>query len=403
MKWRDLIPWGRKNATLELFKEIYGTRLAKSGVNVTWDTAIRVSTVFACARVIAQGIAQVPLKLFQESNGSKAPAYDHPLYFVLHNQPNQWQTSFEYRETMALHLVLAGRHYSFKNMVGNRVVELIPFEPGQVEPKRATDGTITYKVTINGVVKEFPEEAIWHIRGSSWNGWEGMDPVALAREAIGLAISAEEAHGKFFANGIRPAGTYSVEGKLDEAQYKQLRKFIVDNNTGENAGLPMIVDRGAKWLQQAMTGVDAQHLETRRFQVEEVCRNMGVMPIMVGHADKTATYASAEQMFLAHVVHTLTPWYTRIEQSADAHLVGKKDIKRGFYVKFVAAGLMRGAMKDRAEYFAKALGAGGSPAWLTQDEVRALEEYNPMGGDAALLPKPTNVAPALAPKKEEVQ
>jgi len=112
---------------------------------------------------------------------------------------------------------------------------------------------------------------------------------------------------------------------------------------------------------------------------------MGVMPLMVGYSDKTATYASAEQMFLAHVVHTLTPWYTRIEQSIDAHLIGRRDADQGYYAKFVVAGLLRGAMRDRAEYFSRALGAGGSPAWMTQDEVRALEEMNPVGGDAGRL------------------
>lgn len=401
MKLADLMPWRRKSAsTLDIFKEIYGTKLAKSGVSVTWETALKVSTALACARVISQGIAQVPFKLFKDLNGTKLTAYDHPLYFALHNQPNQWQTSFEYRETIGLHLVMTGRHYSFKNFVGDQR-ELIPFEPGVVEPKRSDDGQITYRVSMkNGRTMDFPEEAIWHIRGPSWNGWQGMDAMALAREAIGLAISAEDQHSKFFSNGVRSSGTYSVEGKLDSQQYKDLRKFIIENHSGENANLPMIVDRGAKWLAQAMSGVDAQHLETRRFQVEEVCRTLGVMPIMVGHADKTATYASAEQMFLAHVVHTLTPWYVRIEQSADAHLVGKKDVLKGYYAKFVAAGLLRGAMKDRAEYFSKALGSGGSPAWLTQDEVRELEERNPMGGDAAVLPKPTNVGSGTPPQKE---
>lgn len=403
MKWADLIPWRRKNATLELFKEIYGPKLSKSGVSVTWDTAIKVSTVLACARVISQGIAQVPLKVFlNQPQGGKVAATDHPLYFLLHNQPNEWQTSFEYRETLGLHLAMCGRHYSFINRVRGEIRELIAIEPSMVETSRARDGTITYKVKMaDGLFKDYPQEAIWHIRGPSWNGSEGLDAIHLAREAIGLAISAEDQHSRFFKNGVRPSGTYSVEGKLDDAQYKQLRKFIVDNTTGDNQGLPMIVDRGAKWLQQAMTGVDAQHLETRRFQVEEICRTMGVMPIMVGHADKTATYASAEQMFLAHVVHTLTPWYTRIEQSVDAHLLGKKEVQKGYYAKFIAAGLLRGSMKDRSDYFSKALGAGGSPAWMTQDEVRELEEMNPMGGDAAALPKPTNVAPA--PKKEEVQ
>lgn len=401
MKWW---PWGRKSSvsnSLDLFRELYGGRLAKSGVTVNWETALKVSTVLACARVISQGIAQVPLKVYEETaSGKKTPARDHPLYFLLHNKPNPWQTSFEYRETVALHMVLGRAHYSFINRgIGGRIAELIPFEPGTICAK-LNRGELVYEFRPKdgATPKDYPPEAIWHVRGPSWNGWEGMDALALAREAVGLAISAEEQHAKLFANGIKVTGTYSVDAKLNPQQYKDLRRHIVENTTGENSGMPLIVDNGAKWLQQAMTGVDAQHLETRRFQVEEICRTMGVMPIMVGHADKTATYASAEQMFLAHVVHTLTPWYTRIEQSIDAHLIGEKDVRAGYYSKFVAAGLLRGAMKDRAEYLAKALGSGGSPAWMTQDEVRALEELNPMGGDAAQLPKPTNV-PGAAPKQ----
>lgn len=406
MNFRDLWPWGRKaTSSLDLFREIYGSRLSKAGAKVTWTTALRVATVLACARVKANGIAQVPLKVFLEGvNGTKEPARDHPLYFLLHDQPNPWQTSFEYRETVSLHMDMTGKHYSFVNRgVGGRPMELLPLEPNRVEPKRAVDGTITYRYTAeSGAQLDYPQESIWHVRGLSWNGWQGLDAVDLAREAIGLSISAEERHAKAFANGVQAGGVYSVEGKLNAEQYKDLRKFIVDNNTGENAGLPMIVDRGAKWLQTVMSGVDAQHLETRRFQVEEVCRAMGVMPIMVGFADKTATYASSEQMFLAHVVHCLSPLYARLEQSINAHLIGRKDVEAGYYAKFIAGGLLRGAMKDRADYFAKALGSGGAPAWMTQDEVRGLEEMNPMGGDAAKLPIATNVPkPAPVPQGAE--
>lgn len=405
MKLASLISWGRKGSTtvsevdaLEAFARMIGGKKSKSGDIVNWRTAIQVSTVLACASVIARGIAQVPLKIMQESGGRKRVAREHPLYFLLHNQPNPWQTSFEYRETMALHLVLAGHHFAFKNMLGGELLELIAIEPGYVRMTRAVSGDITYHVTMpGGASVDFPEEAIWHIRGPSWNGWDGMDPMVLAREAIGLSIAAEETQSEMHSNGLRTSGVYSVEGSLNPQQYKDLRKFLADNYAGDKQGLPMIVDRAAKWLPTALNGVDAQHLETRRFQVEEVCRTMGVMPIMVGHSDKTATYASAEQMFLAHVVHTLTPWYTRIEQSIDAHLIGKDQTQEGYYSNFVAAGLLRGAMKDRADYLSRALGSGGAPAWMTQDEARALEELDPMGGDAAQLPKPTNVAGAPAP------
>ena len=400
MSWFDRLPFiGRKssgqiNTSLELFREIYGSRTSKTGQVVGVKEAIRCAAVFACARVIATGIAQVPLKLFrEEAGGAKLPASDHPLYRVLHRKPNPWQTSYEFREMLGLHLAIAGRAYCYKTIVGGRIVELIPFEPGRVVADLKPDGiTVTYKVAgRDGIAREFDSSVIWHLKGPSWSGWEGIDALEMAREAVGLAIATEASQAKLHEGGVRPSGVYSVEGTLSPEQYKALRKFLAENYAGENTGLPMIVDRGAKWLSTAMTGVDAQHLETRRFQVEEVCRAMGVMPIMVYQADKAATYASAEAMFQAHVVHTLAAWWERIEQSIDCNLLTEADDRAGIYAKFVGQAMMRGSMKDRAEYFAKALGSGGSPAWMTQDEVRRMEEMNPMGGSAALLPVPTNV------------
>ena len=402
MKLADLWPWGRKsNATLDLFREIYGSKLSKTGQPVGLKEAIRVATVFACARVIATGIAQVPLKLYREDEATevKKPAKDHPLYRVLHRKPNPWQTSYEFRETLGLHLALAGRAYVYKTVIGGQIRELIPFEPGKVATELADDGVrVIYKVTGNdGQTREFDQSLIWHLKGPSWSGWEGLDALDIAREAVGLSIAAEASQAKLHKDGIRPPGVYSVEGSLGPQQYKDLRKFLADNHAGENSGLPMIVDRGAKWLSLAMSGVDAQHLETRKHQVIEVCRAMGVMPLMVFESDKAATYASAEAMYEAHKEHTLNGWWFRLEQSIDCNLLTEKDEQDGIYAKFVSNAMARGSMKDRAEYFSKALGSGGSPAWMTQDEVRSLEEMNPMGGDAARLPVATNV-PAPRPQ-----
>lgn len=397
MKLADLMPWRRKSASTShnLFLEIFGSKRSKSGEPVDFRAAIRCATALACARVIANGIAQVPLKLFQEdeTTGAKTPARGHPLYRVLHRRPNPWQTSFELRETLGLHLALAGRAYCYRTIVRGVTLELIPFEPNKVRTALADDGiTLRYFVMgKDGIEREFAAGLIWHLKGPSWSGWEGIDAMEMAREAVGLAIATESAHSELHRNGVRPSGVYSVEGTLNPQQHKDLRKFLADNYAGDKNGLPMVVDRGAKWLTQALSGVDAQHLETRRFQVEEVCRAMGVMPIMVFQSDKATTYASAEAMFQAHAIHTMAPWWERIEQSIDVNLLSEADDRAGIYAKFMGQGLLRGSMKDRADYFAKALGSGGSPAWMTQDEVRKLEEMNPMGGAAAKLPIATNV------------
>ena len=394
----------------DILARIMGGTRSKSGASVTLDTALRVSAVFACARVISEGIAQVPFKVKRESKSAishhpqKDDATDHPLFDLLHRRPNGWQTSFEFRETMALHCLLAQGAYAFKNTVtigsrGPQVVELILLDPSRVTAVQNADWSMTYKVRgKSGEVKEFPQEAIWHLRGPSWDGFEGMDVLKIARDAIGLAISTEESHATLHAKGVRPSGVYSVEGTLSSEQYKALKEWITKENAGaDNAGGPMLLDRAAKWVSQAMTGVDSQHLETRRYQVEEVCRFFRVLPLMIGHSDKTQTFASAEQLFLAHIVHCLMPWYERIQQSAEVNLLTRVERSEGYYIKLVETGLMRGAMKDTAEYLYRLTMAG----IMERNEARGKLELNPLEGlDEPLTPVNMTIDPAGSGTKQ---
>ncbi|MCB4811687.1 phage portal protein [Methylovorus menthalis] len=392
-------PWARKemSSTQDLYKELLLQAGSKSGVAVNWKTASQASAAIACARVIAEGIAQVPFKLYRERpGGGMDAARTHGLYDLLASKPNDWQTSFELREMIGLHLAFMGRAHLYK-VRGTRgeVLELLPFEPQNVETIR-TGWEISYRVRLNdGRMLAVAKEDMWHLRGISWDGVNGLEGIKLAREAIGLSLAMEEHGARMFSNGARPAGALIADGNLKEDQIKLIKQSWEDSYGGNaNAFKTAVLFGGLKWNPFSMTGVDAQHLEQRRFQVEEICRYFRVLPNMVGHFDKGSTYASSEQNFLAHVVHTLMPWYARIEASADVNLLDDAERREGYYFKFTAQALMRGASKDRAEYFAKALGSGGSPAWMTQDEVRALEEMNPMGGSAGVLPIPTNVGGA---------
>ena len=393
---------GSVRHSLDLFRLLAGWMGTKSGASVSHKSALEVPAVLSCVRVISEGVAQVPFKVYRQVGDKIMPAADHPLYRVLHRKPNGWMTSFELRETMTIHCVMTGDAYAFINRVRGEVRELIPFPPGAVSCKQKDDYSLEYQITApSGKTMTVPQEAVWHWRGPSWDAVSGLDVVKMAREAIGLAMSAEESQARMQKNGAAISGTYSVEGTLNAEQYKAMRAWLEKEFDGAaNMGKTKLLDRNAKFHPQSMTGIDAQLLETRKHQIEEICRAFRVMPIMAGYSDKAATYASAEQMFLAHVVHTLSPWYERIEQSAECHLLTDAEVEAGYFVKFNAAGLMRGSHKDRSEYFAKALGSGGSPAWMTADEVRALEELNPMGGDAAMLPKPTNVPGNAAPKEK---
>jgi len=382
---------------LSLYELLRGTTgWAAGGKNVTTKTAIEVSTVFACCRVIGEGVAQVPLKLILESdNGkSKLPQKKNPLYKILNIRPNSFQTSFEYREMLVWHMMLTGNHFSFINR-GSRgnILELIPFEPGQVTVKQASDWTLTYKVRAqNGESKTFPAEAIWHVKGPSWDGWMGLDAVKTARNAIGLAMSIEKSSDNLHENGVNPSGMYSVEGTLDDAGYKELSEWIATHHAGaENRGKPMILDRAAKWVSNQMTSVDAQSLESRRFQIEEICRFARVMPIMVGHSEKAATYASAEQMFLAHLVHTLSPWYERLEQSINVNLLTEKERDQGLYADFVEEGLLRAS----AESTQKILLGYVSGGLMTQNEGRSKLDMNPVDDpEADKLHLPQNIVGA---------
>lgn len=387
----------RKMSSLDLFKELFGSRESQSGHVVNWQNAIEVATVLACVRVIANGIAQIPFQVYQDDGGGKRVARDHPLHPIIHRRPNPWQTSYSLRETFSYHTVLTGNAFVWKGMVGsNREVRsLEPIEPGRVTVEKDAEGTINYRVRADdGAHADFSADEIWHIRGPSWNAWMGMDATKMARDAIGLSMATESAHAEMHKGSARVSGLLAMKESVSAEKFQFLANWLDKHSDGgDRAGKPLILDNGAQFTPFGMSGVDAQHLETRKHQIEEICRAFGVMPIMVGHADKTATYASAEQMFLAHVVHTLSPWYERIEQSADANLLSEADRAAGYYTKFTPNALMRGAAADRASFYSTALGSGGhGTAWMTTNEVRQLEELDAIdGGDE--LPAPPEASP----------
>lgn len=352
---------------------------SSSGVNVTVDKALAVTTVFSCLRVIAEGVSQVPLKLYKTvGEDAHEVAKEHPLYKIISRKPNTWQTSFEFRENMIFQAGLLGNFYAFKNKSRGKILSLVPFEPGTVTVEVDQKRNLQYKVTIDGEQRTIPADMMWHVKGPSWSTYIGMEAVKYAREAIGLAINIEESQNKLHASGVQTSGIYSVDGALNPKQATDLMNWIETRIGGSNRHKPLVVDRGAKFTPISMSGADAQTIENRRFQIEEMCRAFRVMPIMIGQADKSAAYASVEQMFLAHVIHTLMPWYTRIEQSIDNNLLSEQDIEQGYYSKFSANALMRGAAKDRAEFYDKMYRMKA----FSPNQILALEDMNPYdGGD----------------------
>lgn len=351
---------------------------SKSGVSVTWSSALQVGAMFACGRVVGEGLAQSRARLMRprrNANGAD-PAVDLSLHRLLFLEPSKGLTAFSLIESIAIHLMFVGNAFVFISRVsGNRIHELILLEPGKVKVTRRADLTFLYEVAgPDGAYRPMPEGAIWHIRGPSWNGWMGLETVKIAREALGLSMALELSHAEMHGAGSQESGTYSVEGELTNEQHQKLAAWLKKYAAGgEYANLPMILDRGAKWFSRQMSGVDSQHLETRRFQIEEICRFARVLPIMVGLTDKTATYASVEQMMIAHVTHTLSPWAGRIEQSAEVSLLSDAEKTEGLFVRFNLNALMRGAYKDRQE----GLQIQRRNGVINADEWREIEDMNP--------------------------
>ena len=379
--------FNRKSASLSILSpsEWMFSPDVKSGVRVTHETALRCATVFRCVAVISDGVSTVPLKIFQKNGESREEANDHPLTYLLRVAPNGWQSSVEFRETIMFHVLMTGNAFVYKNFVRGVLSELIPVEPSNVSIRETVAGDLRYQITWrDGSMEEYGNDRIWHVRGPSWNTKSGLDMTKLAREAIGLALATEETHARLHGNGVQTSGVYSVDGTLSKEQHTQLSAYIKVHLAGiRNAMAPLILDHGAKWNPQGMSGVDAQHLETRRYQVEEICRMFGVMPLLVGMSDKTATYASAEQMFIAHATHTLRPWHRRMEASIQRNLLTRNDFINGFYPKFIDSELMRGAAKDRSQYYAQSVQTG----IMTRNEAREREELNPLPGlDEPLTP-----------------
>jgi HK97 family phage portal protein len=354
-----------------------------AGVTVTAKTALQVSTVLACVKVIADGCATPGLEVFRyKADRSRERAENIPEYRLLARRPNDWQTSFEWRRMMTMHAALAGAGLSIKVLGANRrVQELIPIPPGRWDVRQVDRYELRYRCWDDfGMVGEFTPDQVFVLNGVQWDWVNSIDAVFLARSAVGLAMATERSQAAMHANGMRPTGVYSVEGGLTSEQHERLTAWIKSRAGPDNTGTPLVLDRAAKWISTSMSSVDSQHLETRRFQVEEICRGYGVFPIMVGHSDKSSTFASTEAFFGAHVKHTLAPWHRAWTQRIDEMLL---DGAGPLFAEFDVRYLLSGSMNDRANW-ARTMAELGI---YTRNEIRDEEGKDPLPGlDEPLTP-----------------
>lgn len=357
---------------------------SKSGVSVTWTTALQVMAMFACCRVVGEDIAQLRCKLMRPRKTGRGAdmATDHNLFDLLFVEPSKGLTAFGFWETIVFHLLLVGNAFVFVNRLGDgRIYELLLLEPGKVVVTKHADGILTYEVSHEGERKSVPSDLIWHVRGPSWNGWMGMEVVRVAREALGLALALEQSHADLHKEGAKTPGIYSIEGPLTVDDHEKLRSWI---KKAIGSGDPMILDRAAKWTSQVMTGVDSQHLETRKFQIEEICRAVRVMPIMIGVTGAAGAYDNGEQMFLAHYMNTIAPMATRLENAVAVGLLNEADRRDRLFAKFNLSAKMRGDFKSRQE----GLQIMRRNGVIHADEWRDYEDMNPRegpGGDQYIV------------------
>lgn len=354
-----------------------------AGVHVNEGTALQVSTVLACVKVIADGCATPDMNVFREKDdGTREKATNIPEFRLLSRRPNEWQTSFEWRRLMTVHAALTGSALSIKVRGGNgRVQELIPVEPGKWDVRKVSRYELRYRCWDEfGMIGDFEAKDVFLLNGLQWEWAKNLNAVKLAQSAIGLAMATEKSAQAMHANGMKSSGTYSVDGPLTGEQHERITSWLKRLSGPEKSGSPIVLDRGAKWLQTGSTAVDAQANETRRTQVEEICRAYSVFPIMVGHSDKASTFASSEAFFSAHLIHTLAPWHKAWTQRTDEMLL---DGAGPLFAEFDTRYMRMAAMKDRAMYARTMIEMG----LMNPNEWRDMDGLDPRpGGDKYLTP-----------------
>ena len=383
-----MLGFSRKSTSIDALSRLAGWIGwgSASGAVVNEHTALDVTAVFCGARVIAEGLAQMPVRLMSEDFtksdlGHLKIERDHWAHKLLAVRPNSWQTSYEFREGMIFNAVIGKGAIAIKNVVGGEVRELLPVPAGSWSVEQMPDWSLRIRVDYSDKTHGFFDQSqVFYIRGPSLNGFDGLAAVRQAREAIGLSIALEKQQSKLAGNGGKPSGILSFAGKLAPETTAKLRDTWQQRYGPNGDGGIAVLDGDAKFHSMTMTSVDAQHLETRRMQIEEIARALRVQPIMIMQADKAATYASAEQMFRMHVIHTLGPWIERFEQAAARDILGNEP---GLKFDLDERNLLRGDFKDQAEYYTKALGAGGQAAWMSQNEIRSEVGLNPIDEDWA--------------------
>ena len=365
---------------------------SSAGKNVNERSAMQMTAVYSCVRILAEAVAGLPLHLYRyKEDGGKERAIDNNLYHLLHDEPNKEMSSFIFRETLMTHLLLWGNAYAqiIRNGKGE-VIALYPLMPNKMQVDRDENGELYYiytrssdeAKTMEGVTVYLTPRDVLHIPGLGFDGLVGYSPIAMAKNAIGLAIATEEYGAKFFANGAAPSGVLEHPGTIKDPS--RLRENWNSTFGGSaNSGKVAVLEEGMKYTPISISPEQAQFLETRKFQIDEIARIFRVPPHMVGDLEKSS-FSNIEQQSLEFVKYTLDPWVIRWEQSLSRALLNE-DEKRKYFFKFNLEGLLRGDYESRMSGYAVARQNG----WMSANDIRELENMDKIpaedGGDLYLI------------------
>ncbi len=363
-----------------------------SGKRVNERSAMQMTAVYSCVRILSEAIASLPLHVYRyNEDGGKEKAIDHPLYFLLHDEPNPEMTSFVFRETLMTHLLLWGNAYAqiIRNGKGE-VVALYPLMPDRMTVDRDEYGQLYYEYqtssddapTMKGSTVRLRPPDVLHIPGLGFDGLVGYSPIAMAKNAIGMAIACEEYGAKFFANGANPSGVLEHPGTLkDPAKVRDSWNAAFGGSS--NAHKVAVLEEGLKYTPISISPNEAQFLETRKFQIDEIARIFRVPPHMVGDLEKSS-FSNIEQQSLEFVKYTLDPWVSRWEQAMIRSLLSQTE-KPTYFLKFNVDGLLRGDYQSRMNGYATARQNG----WMSANDIRELENLDRIpaeeGGDLYLI------------------
>ena len=350
-----------------------------SGKNVNERTAMQTTAVYSCVRILAEAVASLPIHVYRYTDTGKERVYDHPLYYLLHDEPNPEMTSFVFRETLMSHLLIWGNAYAQIIRDGSgRVLSLYPLLPDKMEVERDGHGRLFYTYTRNtdenpnfseyGRVRLKPEDVL-HIPGLGFDGLVGYSPIAMAKNAVGMTLACEEYGASFFENGATPGGVLEHPGVLkDPAKVRESWHSVYGGS--KNAGKVAVLEEGMKYQQIGIPPEEAQFLETRKFQIDEIARLYRIPPHMVGDLDKSS-FSNIEQQSLEFVKYTLDPWVIRWEQSIQRALLLPQE-KREYFVKMNVDGLLRGDYESRM----KGYSIGIQNGFMCPNDVRRLESMD---------------------------